>query len=265
MTTYSQSYHYAVGDARSQEAKEALADLPGEVGRLVRKLAAYNAHKRDEARSDALSTLVFGAVVPAMLPDLPWFGTPPDAWSTAYEPYRAAYSELQACDDAFRALWARVCDKLLSDVSDDEAAAALVARIQAVQRAIIEAPAALSPLRVGLLPDALSSWLTAIQHDQAKLPTLAKAREAAEAKAQQARQAEQGVVSHLDYAKGQMQAIGKEMLSLVEHADKHEQLRKLLPDTMPQPIGRVLYPRGQVQPLAKPEEAGSVDYAESPW
>ncbi len=263
---YSLSYHYAVADARSQAAKEALDDLPGEVGRLVRKLAAYNAQRRDDLRSDQLHLLVLGPLT--VVEDLPCYGDPPEAWRAAYEPYRAALSEVEACDAAFLSLWRRVCDKLLSDPDDDQEAARLVRRIEAQRDAVKRPVGDLQRLRRQLLPDALASWLTAIQEDEQKLPPLEKAASAAQRKAEEARNAVTAVQGHLAYARAQMGTLGREMLAAVEHADKHERLKQLLGIAPPAPVGKVLYPQalaGHVQPLAEPDGPAPIRYVESPW
>ncbi len=267
MPTFSKYHSYAVEDGRSQEAQRALADLPGEVGRLVRKLAAYNVGRTHEARTDALHILVVGPLI--TVPDLPCFGPAPAAWQEAYAPYHAAYSEIEACDAAFLALWRGACDKLLADAADDEEARRLVARIEAQRDAVTRPIEKLQQLRCALLPDALASWSQAVQADQDKLPALEKRAAEAARKAEEARNAVNAVSRHLDYARGQIQAIGKEMLGLVEHAEKHEALRKLLGIKPPAPVGTVLYPRpiaGHAAPLAAPEDVpGSATYTESPW
>jgi hypothetical protein len=273
MLTFSQSYHYAVADARTQEAKHALRDLPGDVGHLVRQLAAYNEGKHDGARSDALSTVVFGYIFVRLVEDLPCSGEPPAAWQEAYTPYLEACSQIQACDDAFLALWKRACSKTLSDAADDAEARRLVAQIEAQRDAVLRPVGDLQRLHLQLLPEALASWLPVMQSDQAKLPALAKAREMAEEKAERARNAERVVESHLSQAKQTIRALGQAMLASPEHADKHAMLHQLLSGVA---SGRPL-PPATVHALAMPSEAPiapedeeedelqPIEHVESPW
>jgi hypothetical protein len=255
---FAQCHYYAVSDARSQEAKDALASLAGDVGRLVRRLAELNAHRRPDMATDDLHEIVIGQV--GALEDLPFFGEPPAAWQELYEPWRDALGELEAADAAFLALWRRALERLLPSEADDQEARALVARIEAQRDALSYGKLGeLQRLRIQLLPDALASWQQAIDADQAKLPALEKRVDEARRKADEASAALSAVNGHLSYVEQQMQAIGKTILALPEHADKREQVYAAVPalGRPAAPISKVLYPRGLVdghaQPLSHPE------------
>jgi hypothetical protein len=263
--SFSQSHYYAVQDARSAPALAHLANIAGDVGRLVRELADYNAHKRDDFKTDALHIIILGQL--GTVDDLPIYGAPPAAWDELYQPYRAALLELEAIDETFLTLWRRVIGRLLPADEDDQEARRLVAAIEAQRDAVSHAKVgALQRLRVQLLPEALSSWLQCKEHGETKRPAIKAARAVAEEAAQRARTADESNERMIDSARQQMQAIGRAMLALPEHSDKHEQLKKLLP--APAPVGKVLYPRpiaDHVQPYAAPEDAPPVEHAPSPW